>query len=63
MPPKIMTSSMVSLVVPAISETMALSSFSKALSKVDFPTLGCPTIATGTPFFRTLPIANESMRF
>ena len=37
---------MVSLVVPAISETMALSSFSKAFSKEDFPTLGCPTIAT-----------------
>ena len=51
MPPRTMTSSMVSLVVPAISETMALSSFSKALSKVDFPTLGCPTIATGHTIF------------
>ena len=54
---------MISLVVPAISETIALSSFSNALSKVDFPTLGCPTIATGTPFLRTLPIANESIKF
>ena len=50
---------MVSRVVPAISDTIARSSFSKALSKVDLPALGFPTIATGTPFFKTFPTEND----
>ena len=54
-------SSIISLVVPAISETMALSSFKRAFNSVDLPTLGRPIIATGTPFFITLPTANESI--
>src|SRR3712207_7257764 len=49
----IFSSSMVSRVVPAISETMARSSFSKAFNRVDFPTLGFPAITTGTPFLIT----------
>ena len=51
---------MVSRVVPGMFETMALSSLSSALRRVDLPTLGRPTIATGTPFLRALPSANES---
>ena len=52
---------MASLVVPAISETIAFSSFSNAFNKVDFPTFGSPTMATGIPFLKTLPIAKESI--
>ncbi|MNW12223.1 hypothetical protein D3C71_2098570 [compost metagenome] len=44
-----------------MSDTIARSSLSKALSRVDLPTLGSPTIATGIPFFITLPTANESI--
>ncbi len=36
---------MVSLVVPAISLTIVRSSPASALSRDDFPTLGCPMIA------------------
>ena len=46
---------MESLVVPAIGETIAFSSLNKALSREDFPTLGLPAMATGTPFLITLP--------
>ncbi len=52
-------SSMVSLVVPGISDTIALSSLSSELSKVDLPTFGLPIMATGIPCFNTFPIANE----
>ena len=55
------SSSIVSRVVPAISETMARSSFSKAFKSVDFPTFGSPTIATGIPFLMTFPTAKESI--
>ena len=44
-----MFSLITSLVVPAISVTIALSKFNKALNKEDFPTFGRPTIATLTP--------------
>ena len=54
---------MVSLVVPAISLTIALLSFKSVLSKVDFPALGLPTIATLTPFFTTLPSLKEWSNF
>ena len=40
-----------SLVVPAIGETMALSSFSMALRSEDFPTFGSPAIATVIPWY------------
>ena len=52
-------SSITSRVVPWISETMALSSPSRAFSKVDFPTLGGPIIATGTPFLMAFPSSKE----
>ena len=38
-----------------MSETMALSSLSRALSRVDLPALGFPAITVGTPFLITLP--------
>ena len=44
---------MVSLVVPGISVTIALSSSIKAFKSVDFPTFGAPTIATRAPSVRT----------
>ena len=61
-PPIAISSSTVSLVVPAMSETIARSSLRSALSKVDFPTLGSPTIATGIPFLITFPTAKESIK-
>ena len=51
---------MLSRVVPAISETMAFSSWERALSNDDFPAFGFPAIATGTPCFMALPTLNES---
>ena len=62
MPSIEISSSIVSLVVPAISDTMARSSFKSALRSVDLPTLGSPTIATGIPFLITLPTAKESIK-
>ena len=59
MPSIIIVSSIESLVVPGISETIALSSFKREFSKVDLPEFGFPTIATGIPFFRALPILKE----
>ncbi len=54
-PSSTMVSSITSRVVPAISVTMARSSLSKALSKVDLPTLGEPMMATGRPSLRAFP--------
>ena len=48
-------SSILSLVVPGMSETIALSSLSKVFSKDDFPAFGLPAIVTEIPFFRTFP--------
>ncbi len=59
-PLMVMVSSIASRVVPAISETMAFSSFSILFNSVDFPTFGFPTIATGTPCLITLPYLNDS---
>ena len=55
-------SSMMSRVVPAMSETIALSSPTRALRSVDLPALGAPRIATGTPDFMALPDLKESAR-
>ena len=55
-------SSMISRVVPAISETMALSSPKRTLSNVDFPELGAPRMATGTPDFIAFPARKEAAR-
>lgn len=56
----VMVSSMVSRVVPGMSDTIALSSPVRALSRVDFPAFGLPTIATGIPFLIALPVRYES---
>ena len=54
-PSMIKRSSIVSLVVPGIAETMALSSLSNALSNVDFPALGRPAITVETPSWMAFP--------
>ena len=61
-PSMLRVSSMVSRVVPWTSDTIARSSPSNALSKVLFPVLVAPAIATGTPFFMAFPSLNESIR-
>ena len=48
-PFKLISPSTMSLVVPAISVTMAFSSPTKAFNNDDLPTLGLPTIATLMP--------------
>ena len=50
-----MESSILSLVVPGISETIALSSFNSVFKSEDFPAFGFPAIATEIPFFKTFP--------
>tara|TARA_A100001015_G_scaffold259353_1_gene303241 strand:- start:147 stop:404 length:258 start_codon:yes stop_codon:yes gene_type:complete len=54
-PSIVSVSSIVSLVVPGIFETIALSSLKSAFNNDDFPVFGLPAIATGTPFFITFP--------
>jgi len=56
-------SSMASLVVPGISETIAFSSFSKRFSNVDFPVFGFPAITTGTPSFTAFPRLKDDASF
>ena len=48
-------SSIVSLVVPAMEDTIALFSLRMLLSKVDFPALGLPAITVLTPFLIAFP--------
>ena len=61
MPSMCSTCSITSRVVPAISETMAFSSFNYALSNVDFPAFGLPAITVRTPSRITFPLSNESI--
>ena len=61
-PPRTQVSSIVSRVVPAISDTIARSSPTRALSRVDLPALGAPRIAIGTPDLMALPERKESAR-
>ncbi len=58
-PPRCRTSSIVSRVVPGISETMARSSCSRRFRSEDLPTFGLPAITTGIPFLMALPSRNE----
>ena len=51
----VVTSSIVSLVVPGIFETIALSSLTIAFRRDDFPALGFPAIVTVTPSLITFP--------
>ena len=59
-PSKFSCASMASRVVPAISLTIALSSFNNALNNVLFPAFGRPANTNANPFLITLPKANES---
>ena len=54
-------SSTVSLVVPGISETIARSSPRRALSRVDLPALGAPSMAVAIPFLSAFPYLKESI--
>ena len=63
MPSIVKESSILSLVVPGMSETIAFSSFNNLFSSEDFPALGFPAIATDIPFFKTFPDLNESIKF
>ena len=57
------SSSIVSLVVPLILDTIALSSFSIVFNKVDLPEFGLPTMDIGIPFFIAFPNLNDSNSF
>ena len=57
------SSSIESLVVPAISLTIAFSSFKIEFSRVDLPVFGSPTMDIGIPSLITLPSEKESIRF
>ena len=48
-------SSIISLVVPSIAVTIALSSCKIAFNKEDFPTFGFPIIAVFIPSFKIFP--------
>ena len=61
-PWRLSSSSIVSRVVPAMSLTMARSSRSSVLRRVDLPTFGLPAITTGMPFRKTLPSSNERIK-
>jgi hypothetical protein len=61
-PSMFINSSIVSLVVPAMSLTIALFSFNKLFSNVLLPALGFPTMATRTPFRITFPYLNDSIK-
>ena len=58
----VVTSSIASLVVPGILETIALSSLTIAFKSEDLPALGFPAIVTVTPSLITLPNEKDSMR-
>ena len=61
-PAMLTVSSMVSRVVPAMSETMARSSPKRAFRRVLLPVLTAPTMAVGMPFLMAFPRANEFTR-
>ena len=56
-------SSIVSLVVPFLSLTIALSSFKILFNNEDFPAFGLPTIAVFIPSLKTFPFLNEELNF
>ena len=62
-PSIIRVSSIASLVVPAMSDTIALSSLSKRFSRVDFPTFVAPKIVTAIPFFMEFPNLKDCINF
>ena len=56
-------SSIVSLVVPSISVTIALSYFKNSFNKDDFPAFGLPIIANFIPSFIIFPFSKEFESF
>ena len=56
-------SSIISLVVPSIAVTIALSSCKIAFNKEDFPTFGFPIIAVFIPSFKIFPFSKEFSNF
>ncbi len=62
MPSMLRVSSMVSRVVPSMSETMARSSPRRELRSVLLPAFVAPTMAVWMPLRRALPSRNESIR-
>ena len=56
-------SSILSLVVPSMSLTIALSSFSIKFRSDDFPAFGLPKITVFIPFLSIFPFSNESSSF
>ena len=66
-PPIFAYSSKLSLVVPGISVTIALSSRKSVFKRLDLPTFGLPMIAVTKPSRKILPVLNvdniSSMRF
>lgn len=63
MPSMSMQSSMVSLVVPCMSDTMARSSPRSWLRSVDLPALVLPIMATGMPCFMAWPVSKLRARW
>ena len=62
-PCRLILSCRASLVVPAISVTIALSSPSNILSRDDFPALGLPTITVDIPSLISLPLSAVAKSF
>ena len=58
-PPILAYSSILSLVVPGISVTIALCSFKSIFMMLDFPAFGLPIIAVFRPSRRILPVSAE----
>ena len=58
----VICSSNVSLVVPGISVTIALSLLDKVLSKEDLPALGFPKISVLIPSFKICPELKELIK-
>ena len=57
-PDRLIISSRVSLVVPSISVTIALSSLASTLSRLDFPALVFPKMTVRTPSCIILPLSH-----
>ena len=57
-PPIVICSSSVSLVVPSMYVTIARSSFARALRRLDFPALVLPRITVRIPSFAILPLSH-----
>ena len=61
-PSKLIFPSTISLVVPAISVTIALSSFNNLFNIEDFPTFGLPNITVFIPSFIGITLFDSNIR-